>query len=109
MLNHILSAFRTYMHGDGAVLLRWQDSFRDVLLLGMARRRCTGDQRQRGPERLATLTTPIPPMQHNDLAGRRLHGDPAPLFVCLLLYKAPHLLGCGFQLGQHDRSGHAHP
>ena len=71
----------------------------------MERRLCTGDQRHIGPELLATLTTPIPYMKRNDLAGGRIHGDPDPLFVRFLLHEAPHLIGFCFQSGQQHRCG----
>ena len=38
----------------------------------MERRLCTVDQRHIGPELLATLTTPMPSMKRNDLAGGRI-------------------------------------
>ena len=71
----------------------------------MERRLYTGDQRHIGPELLATLTTLMPSMKRNALAGGRIHSDPDPLIVRLLLYTAPHLIGFGFQPGQHDRGG----
>jgi hypothetical protein len=70
----------------------------------MARRLFTIDWRDRGPERLATCTAPIPHRQGNALAGRRIHGHPDPVFVGLLVYKAPQLIGCGFQAGYHHRA-----
>ena len=55
----------------------------------MERRLCTGDQRHIGPELLATLTTPMPSMKRNDLAGGRIHSDPDPCvfaFFCTQLH-----------------------
>jgi len=63
------------------------------------------DHRHLGPELLATRTTPISHMKRNDLAGGRVHGDPDPLLVRLLLHKAPPLIGFGFEPGHHHRSG----
>jgi hypothetical protein len=41
-------------------------------------------------------------MKGNELARWRIHGDPAPLFIGLVLDKAPHFIGFGFQPGDHD-------
>lgn len=71
----------------------------------MERRLCTGDRRHSGPELLATLTTPMPSMKRHDVAGGRIHSDPDPLCVRLLLDPTPPLIGFGFQPGHHDRGG----
>ena len=39
----------------------------------MERRLCTGDRRNIGPELLATLTTLMPSMKRNAVAGGRIH------------------------------------
>ena len=57
----------------------------------MERRLCTGDRRHSGPELLATLTTPMPSMKRHDVAGGRIHSDPDPLCVRLLLDPTPPL------------------
>jgi len=79
--------------GDGALLRCWDHAFIDFILVGMACRLCTVDRRHVRPELLATRATPLSPMQRNDLAGGRIHGDPNPLLVRLLLDEAPHLIG----------------
>ena len=61
----------------------------------------TVDRRNVRPELLATRATPISHMKRNDLAGGRIHGDPNPLFVRLLLDEAPHLIGFRFQPRHH--------
>jgi hypothetical protein len=90
---------------DGTVLPRWNDPFIDGILVRMKRRLCTVEQRNIGLEFLAALVATISHMKRNALAGGRIHGDPDPLFVRLLLYKAPHLISFGFQTGQEHRWG----
>jgi hypothetical protein len=58
-------------------------------------------QRDLGPECFGTVATPIAGMKRNDLACLRVHGDPDPLPVGLLLHKTPHLIGLSFQLSYH--------
>jgi hypothetical protein len=58
-----------------------------------------------GPERLSALVAAIAYMKRNDLAGGRIHGNPDPLLVRFLLYKAPPLVGFRFQARDHDRCG----
>jgi hypothetical protein len=57
--------------------------------------------RDLGPQLFGTVTTAISDVKGDDLAGPGIHGDPDPLLVRLLLHKAPHLIGFGFQLPNH--------
>ncbi len=56
----------------------------------MERRLCTVDQRHIGPELLATLTTPMPSMKRNDLAGGRIQ-DPSLFFSVQPVARLSHL------------------
>jgi hypothetical protein len=88
---------------NGAVLLRGYHPFIDFILVCMERRLFTVDHWHVGPERLATLATPIPHVKGNDLTRSRIHRNPDPLLVRLLLHEAPHLIGFRFQAGQQHR------
>jgi len=70
---------------DGAVLLRRNHAFIDLILVRMERRLFTVYHRHIGPERLAALPTPIPHVEGNDLARLGIHGDPPPWLVGFLL------------------------
>jgi len=52
------------------------------------------------PEFLATRAAPIPHMKGNNLASDRIHRNPDPLLVGLLLDEAPHLIGFRFEAGE---------
>jgi len=49
-----------------------------------------------------TLTTAIPDVNGDDLAGPGINGDPDPRLVRLLSDNAPHLIRFGFQLPNDD-------
>ena len=66
----------------------------------MERRLVPVDRRNMRPELLATRAAPIPHMKGNNLAGGRIHSNPDPLLVGLLLHEAPHLIGFRFQAGE---------
>jgi uncharacterized protein YjbI with pentapeptide repeats len=55
-----------------------------------------------GPQRFGAVTTAIPDVKRNDLACLSIHSNPDPRLMGFLLYKAPHLIGFGFQLSNHD-------
>jgi len=74
---------------DGSGLPHRTAPCRDVLVVRLAPRLCTGCQRHRAPARLATLTAPLPDMQRDALPGGRRHRPPAPGLVRLLGPAAP--------------------
>jgi hypothetical protein len=84
------------------VPFRWDDPSIRVILIRMERRLFPADQRNVGPQRFGTLTTPVTHVQGNNLVGGRVHGDPGLLLVSLPLHETPHLIGFSFQPAQHD-------
>jgi hypothetical protein len=56
------------------------------------------------PELLPTLTAPITHVKRHDLASGRIHRQPEPLLVHLLLHNTPHLIGFGVQSLNDDIS-----
>jgi hypothetical protein len=55
-----------------------------------------------GPQALGTLSTPIPHLKGNHLACVGVHGNPDPLLVGFLLYKAGHFIRFHLQALDHD-------
>ena len=80
------------------VLLRRNHTGIGVVLIRVERGLLTVHQRDLRPQLFGTITTAIPDVKGDDLAGPGIHGDPDPLLVRLLPYKAPHLIGFSFQL-----------
>ena len=81
---------------DGFVSLRWNHPCVSVILVRMKRGLFPVYQRDLGSECFGTVATPIADMKRNDLACLRIHGNPDPLPVGLLLHKTPHLIGLSF-------------
>lgn len=48
------------------------------------------------------LATTITDVKRHDLARLDMHGQPYPLFVCLLVDKAGHVVDFNFQTLDHD-------
>ena len=93
---------------DGFVLCRRNDPCVDGLLIGRECRLLTVHRRKIRPQLLRTLVTAIPDMERNDLPGLFVHGDPDPLFVGLLLHKAPHLVRFHFKTPNKHIPGRRH-
>jgi hypothetical protein len=89
---------------DGFVSLRRNDTAIGVVLICMECGLLTVHRRDLGPQLFGTVTTAIPDVKRNDLTRLGVHGDPDPLLIGLLLYKAPQLIGFGFQLPKHHIS-----
>jgi hypothetical protein len=56
------------------------------------------------PQLPSILTAAITHVKRNDLARVDIHGQPNPLFVCLVLHKARHCVGFHFETLDHDIS-----
>ena len=83
---------------NGSVPPRWNYTCIGVVLVCMECGLLTVHQGDLGPQLFGTVTTAIPHVKRNDLTCFGVHGDPDPLFIGLLLHKAPHFIGFGFQL-----------
>jgi hypothetical protein len=81
--------------------IRREHSWVGVILLRMTRGLFAVYQRNFGPELLGTVTTPIPHVERDDLAGSGVHRDPNPLLVRLFLPTTPQLIRFGFQASKH--------
>ena len=88
VLRHSCVLLRRHNTGIGVVLIRVERGLHTVHL------------RDLRPQRYGTLTTAIPDVKGDDLAGP--HGDPDPLLARLLPYNAPQLIGCSSQLPNDD-------
>ena len=88
---------------DGSGLPRRTAPCRDVLVVRLAPRLCTGCQRHMAPARLAPLTAPLPAMTRDALPGGRRHRPPAPGLVRLLGPAAPPRSGGRLQARQPPR------
>src|SRR5688572_4274769 len=83
---------------DGLMSSRRYHALVGFVSICMERGLFTVYQRALSPQLFGTGATPITYVKRDDLAGVDVHGDPNPLLVGLLLHKAPHLIGFGFQL-----------
>ena len=90
---------------DDTVLRCWDHALLDGILVGMKHPLFPVHQGDIGPERLSALVAAIPHVKGNDLTGRRIHRNPHPLFVRLLLHEAPHRIGFRFQARQQYGGG----
>jgi hypothetical protein len=86
---------------DGLVSSHRNHALIGVILIRMERGLLTVYQRDLGPQFFGIVATAIPDVKRHGLAGGGVHGDPNPLPVGLLLRKAPHLIGFGFQPWKH--------
>ena len=90
---------------DGAMLCRWDHALIDGILVRMKCCLFPVHQGNSGPERLPTLIASVSHMKRNDLPGGRIHRNPNPLFVRLLLHEAPHLVGFRLQARHSTAAG----
>ena len=86
---------------NGSVPLRRNHTWVDFILICMEGSLFTVHQEDLGPRLFGAVSTAITHAKRNDLAACGIQGDPNPLPVGLLLHKAPHLIGFGFEPGYH--------
>jgi hypothetical protein len=79
------------------MLGRWNHALVGFVLIRMEPGLLTVPQRNLGPQLFGSLTTPVAHVKRDDLARLGIHSNPQPLLVRLLSYKAPQLVGFGFQ------------
>ena len=83
---------------DRFVALRWNDAAVYFILVCVKRGVVLIDCGDRSPQGFGTLAAPIPHVKRNNLTRCGVHGQPNPLLVGLLLYKAPHFVGFSLEL-----------
>src|SRR5262245_19398144 len=88
--------------GDGLVPLRRNHAGVGVISIRMEGGLFTVDHRNLGPQRFGTVTTAIAHMKRNDLVRGRVHRDPHPLLVDLLLHETPQFIGLSFEPAPDD-------
>src|SRR5918999_3075040 len=80
---------------DGFVLGWWNHALVGLILIRMEYSLLAVLYGDIGPQLFGTVTTAITNMKRHDLARLGVHGNP--LFMGLLLHKAPHLIRVSFK------------
>jgi len=82
---------------DRFVALRWNDTAVYLILIRMEYGVLLIDRRDLTPQDFGTRAAPIAHVKRDNLTRGGVHGQPDPLLVGLLLHKAPHFVGFGFE------------
>jgi hypothetical protein len=85
---------------DGFVALRRNDTIVHFILVRVKYSVFSIDLRDLASQGFGTLAAAIPHVKRNNLTCCGVHGQPDPLLIGLLLYKAPHFVGFSLELVQ---------